>query len=309
MSHFTVLVISKEGEGPEAQLAPYHEFECTGHNDEYIVEIDQTEEVLEDIKEHKKEGTSVKDFLKDWNGLVLVEAGKEPDYEGEHKYGYFTLNEDGSLKKCVRRTNPNSKWDWYQIGGRWTGFFKGKEGVEGEVGTHSLVSTHRASNGHYDQIRKGDVDFEGMKKEAREKAEKDWDEIHAIIGEHLEGYVTWVQTTENFGRVGDDYSNFDRDGARDFYNKQPAQLALGKAKMFMMDSDQYICTREEFAKKAEDSAFQTYAYVKDGEWYSKGDMGWWAISTNEKSEYSQSFTEMLESLPDDMILTLVDCHI
>jgi len=42
MSHFTVLVI---GENPEAQLAPYHEFECTGTVNEYVQTIDKTEEV------------------------------------------------------------------------------------------------------------------------------------------------------------------------------------------------------------------------------------------------------------------------
>lgn len=33
MSHFTVLVI---GPNYEEQLAPYHEFECTGCDDEYV---------------------------------------------------------------------------------------------------------------------------------------------------------------------------------------------------------------------------------------------------------------------------------
>ena len=33
MSHFAVLVI---GPDPERQLAPYHEFECTGMDDEYV---------------------------------------------------------------------------------------------------------------------------------------------------------------------------------------------------------------------------------------------------------------------------------
>jgi hypothetical protein len=39
MSHFAVLVI---GDNPEAQLAPYHEFECTGKNDQYVQDLDET---------------------------------------------------------------------------------------------------------------------------------------------------------------------------------------------------------------------------------------------------------------------------
>jgi hypothetical protein len=38
MSHFAVTVI---GEEPEKQLAPYHEFECTGVDNEYVQSIDE----------------------------------------------------------------------------------------------------------------------------------------------------------------------------------------------------------------------------------------------------------------------------
>src|SRR5271156_101949 len=48
MSHYGVLVI---GNDIEAQLAPYHEFECTGLDNQYVQEIDQTEGALEEYKE------------------------------------------------------------------------------------------------------------------------------------------------------------------------------------------------------------------------------------------------------------------
>ena len=41
MSHFSVLVI---GENVDEQLAPYHEFECTGEDNQYVQPIDRTEE-------------------------------------------------------------------------------------------------------------------------------------------------------------------------------------------------------------------------------------------------------------------------
>lgn len=44
MSHFTVAVI---GDNPEDQLAPFHDFECTGLNDQYVKDIDITEEARE----------------------------------------------------------------------------------------------------------------------------------------------------------------------------------------------------------------------------------------------------------------------
>jgi len=40
-------------------------------------------------------------------------------------------------------------------------------------------------------------------------------------------------------------------------------------------------------------------------------MGWWGITTNEKAddEWNNEFQKLIEDLPDDTLLTLVDCHI
>ena len=38
MSHFTVMVV---GDDVDYQLAPFHEFECTGVDDEFVQNIDK----------------------------------------------------------------------------------------------------------------------------------------------------------------------------------------------------------------------------------------------------------------------------
>src|SRR6478736_5292678 len=50
MSHFSVLVI---GPDYEKQLAPYHEFECTGVDDEFVKEVDDTEQQREEFLSQK----------------------------------------------------------------------------------------------------------------------------------------------------------------------------------------------------------------------------------------------------------------
>ena len=52
MSHFTVLVV---GENVKEQLAPFHEFECTGVNDEHVVSVDKLPEALEEYNEKTTE--------------------------------------------------------------------------------------------------------------------------------------------------------------------------------------------------------------------------------------------------------------
>lgn len=61
MSHFTVLVI---GDNPEEQLAPFHEFECTGLDDQYVIDMDETQE----YREQYESETSTR--CKDENGAL-----------------------------------------------------------------------------------------------------------------------------------------------------------------------------------------------------------------------------------------------
>lgn len=56
-----------------------------------------------------------------------------------------------------KTNNPNSKWDWYQIGGRWPGMLKLK-------------------NGYVDQARFGDIDWIAMKKERIRDKHNQWNE-------------------------------------------------------------------------------------------------------------------------------------
>lgn len=55
-----------------------------------------------------------------------------------------------------------------------------------------------------------------------------------------------------------------------------------------------------------------FAFITpDGKWYERGEMGWWAVVTNEKSsdDWDTEFYKMVEELDDDVVVTLVDCHI
>lgn len=114
MSHFAVLVI---GENPEKQLAPYHEFECTGLNDQYVQSVDETEEfkaqMAEVISEKNMTEKQALEDTMDYYGIDdsrIVEDETQVDFNGEHMYGYVVMGPNG-LEKYVNRTNPNKKWD------------------------------------------------------------------------------------------------------------------------------------------------------------------------------------------------------
>lgn len=75
--------------------------------------------------------------------------------------------------------------------------------------------------------------------------------------------------------------------------------------------DEHLCSRNEFVGRAMARAVPTFALVKDGKWYEKGEMGWWACVSNEKeqSDWNKEFNDLLESIPNDTLISVFDCHI
>ena len=302
MSHFTVLVV---GEPLEELLQPYHEFECTGKLDRYVQDVPKDVGKLRAEYEDKREEYEYKtfeEFLEDYHGLHPCKYGEELDFEGEHKYGWFKMDESGNVIAAADRTNPNAKWDWWQLGGRWTGFFKLKQGREGQKGTPGLMTPAATLPEAADQCRWGDIDIEGMREEARQEAGKDFDTYFAILKEYPE--------TKNWKQVREEYPNID--DARKAYHEQPAVKAWWKAHMFA-DSpmDTYGTDREAYIEKQAANALSTFAILKDGKWYERGEMGWWATVSNEKDEkeWSDTVDKILGEISDDTLVSVVDCHI
>lgn len=311
MSHFTVLVI---GDNFEDQLAPYHEFECTGENDQYVQDVDVTEEMNKSISE----GESIEDAL-GYYGLEdkIVDDESKVEKVGNtcaHKFGYAIVK-DNKLIKAVNRTNPNRKWDWYQVGGRWSGFLKLKEGATGQNGRRSWANPGENDAGYCDQARKCDIDFDGMRNEAGEEAGKKWDLFHKHLGHLIEGFVTWEEMRARHVSI---------DNARDEYHNQPLRKRMSELSsrdsnlseddrtfFVWLDIEPYLVTREQHVQSARNRAIATFAVVKDSKWFEKGEMGWWGIVHDEKDQedWNRQYNELLDSLPEDTMLTVVDCHI
>lgn len=149
MSHFTVMVVGKNYEG---QLAPFQE------NDGTI-----PEEYLEFAVEVPKRGVRryIKERLSQLPRTDQPKFARLSDAAFMKRYGGFTANENGDYGYF---TNPDSKWDWYRMGGRWRGYFKLKKGKTGIVGEEAGLdkSDSRIWPNGVDQARKCDIDFDAM---------------------------------------------------------------------------------------------------------------------------------------------------
>lgn len=297
MSHFTVLVV---GNNVEAQLAPFHEFECTEQDDEYVQDIDKTDDERSSFERAKERGddyASFADFLRAmYNKEYVVPFGEEPNKD-DHKYGYALQDENGEITKVVDRTNPNAKWDWWVVGGRWAGFFTLKDGATGKRGENGLMGSCKSESG-VDQARKGDIDIDGMRAAAVKEAGEKYDEVHAIIAGR--DWMSWDECRER--------NEGDIDAARAQYHDQAVVQDIDKKYTFLRLED-YKMTREKHTQRASDFAIATFAVIKDGQWYERGEMGWWGAVSNESDDWPARFAELLDGLPDDTLLTIVDCHI
>jgi hypothetical protein len=225
--------------------------------------------------------TTFESYMKNW-------CGEEPDENG--RYGYYY--------------NPNAKWDWYSMGGRWSGFFKLKDGVKSIVGRPGIFNNDPKEYGEgvrADQAKKGDIDFTGMRKQYVDKQMAQYDKFHKVLnGREL---PIWNNIFEKYGKEK-------INEARDEYWKNPVIKDLQDAE-FHFDVEEFLVSREEYERISFHTAVTTYALLMNGTWYEKGQMGWWGMASNEKSQdnWNMEFSNLIDSLSDDTILTVVDCHI
>ncbi len=287
MSHFTVMVI---GDNPEEQLAPYQENNMGNCPQEYLSFNDMTESLKSDWESEDEE--IKQECNNDFNQYASVYQGYKKQEDG--RYGYWE--------------NSNAKWDWYSLGGRWSGYFKMKPGAEGSTGEPGLL-TPPAQAGYADAALKSEIDFAAMMDEASKTAGEKWDLVHSII-EGCEPAQSWDHIREQMfpGQI---------EKARNFYHGQPAIKALSEwnsknnHKLFGSNPEDFKCTRDEYCLDAARASFVPFSLIKDGKWYQKGEMGWWGMAHNEMSEmkWTARVAQMIDELPDNTLISLYDCHI
>lgn len=264
--------------------------------------------------------------------------------------GTSRLKEDGSWEfGYTTNFNQRARWDWWALGGRWHGFFQLKEKVsigsqpipewrksvgsafedrkEGAAEIPVQDGTEQAIlglsgvggddpsdnfEGKADLALKGDIDFEAMRTLQAHIAEQEYDKYEeATKGIEIGRSFEVVRDEIAAGR---ELTQDVMDEARKAYWSQPWIKALQEAKLigfFSNPVEIWSKSREEYVQRARDSAISTFAVLLDGEWYERGQMGWWGITSNEmdEGEWFAKQSALIEDLPDDVYLALVDVHV
>ena len=204
--------------------------------------------------------------------------------------------------------NPLSKWDWWQVGGRFSGAFIThiKKGVKVSDENYGEPSWCTKEIG-IDSIEKKYIDFDAIRKDAETDARERYRNIARLFknGEIPKVDMTWAKVCELFkDKTLDEKRNIHKAREED---KNSASPVLG----FFTSIDDYQMSEEEYVKKKGDQSFVPFAVVKDGKWYERGEMGWWAMVANEKepTEWYEIVKKLLDETDDDEMITIVDCHI
>lgn len=171
MSHYSVLVI---GEDPEYSLEPFSEHlevDNTISKEELIAKEkasipryqDMYDAFNKDPEEYKKihgRNQNHIDFIEKEVGLMLNDWTDADWYAKAIKY--YDEEDLDAAGGYMSTYNPNSQWDWYQIGGRWSGELRLKpRAISGEKGERSWTNeAEDIDDEHVDSALKRDIDWE-----------------------------------------------------------------------------------------------------------------------------------------------------
>jgi len=270
MSHYTVLVVTEDGDYEKA-LEPFDE------NLEVEPYVEETkEQIIERLKQRKKryDEEIAKGGIYDWFEKYYGQVNWD---DNESIYSaYRKIEEDEDFDESGNKLstyNPNSKWDWYQLGGRWGGSFKLKESREVIKESDKTWATgwEDVKEGYTDHAQFKDIDLTLNPKDV-EEAKRFWEVV-----------------VEN--KPAQENEKFDTFWKPEYYIEQ------------YDDKETYIkCQTELFA----------CALLYKGEWIEAGRMGWFgcknSTSDSEKA-YREKFYEVINSLKPTDYLSMIDCHI
>lgn len=342
MSHFTVSLILADTsdstlEGSiEEMLLPYKEAGAGGVPRECLEFRDTEDEYLAEFEGQKVERVRLEDgtTVWPWDERFRVKDGASPfdaltktvvpehlervqqsfseiygtfdrfcrDYhaaEREHngRYGYWH--------------NPKGRWDWYQIGGRWSGLLRTKGGARVDYARFRDLDLRWAA----DKERHERRTFLGDLKTFCVQGMKDADGSNPFDGVRSTLLDLGLMVCADLGEIPTLEEKYGPipESRRAVW---PRQVTPGIDRFDLIVVDPALVD-ESWLRKHDGGRFypfRTYAFLDERGWCEPGKMGWWASTDASPAsrikygrEYRDRFLRALEETPD-AFLVVVDCH-
>lgn len=227
-------------------------------------------------------------FCQDYYGIAQANSWEPIDLDGEHYNGHVLVDAEGNVHKVVKRTTKNGHWDWWEVGGRFSGILN--------------------SAGGRDICKRGDISILKLMKEDEKHRRKAIVQMagkagiaEADMGNLLEVYRRAVTDWKADGKG-------DWEAHRLWMTRRDERLAPileDLSRMAMLKPGQ---TLDEYYRDGQ--PFGTYAVVMDGQWMEAEREAFWRMKpgTHSDSDWSQKCWEIFRDLPPSKWLAIVDCH-
>lgn len=202
---------------------------------------------------------------------------------------------DDTVHKKGYWSNPNGKWDWYYLGGRWDGFLLTKAG-------------HNEN-----QVTKDEIDFATMRANLFTSAAKDYNQILKIFNNQI------PIVDYSWGDLSHIKNILQR---RQTYEYQPGKLLWDTKYATLPCKTRELLDRydieqfkshssvESFALTESLKAGVTMAVIHNGVYYERGTTLWWG-NVDEKmthEQWNEWYHKYISELPDDTLLSVYDLH-
>ena len=272
MSHYAVLVLHKSNNEEDYENIIANMLALFDENLKVKPYKYQTKEkAINYMKEHV---VPFNDFMKDYSDEELLNWYLD-------EYSSYSLGEDGYIYTTY---NPNSKWDWWCIGGRFSEY---------------LSLTDKAFNRSLKEYKEqwGEEVLEDYREEYRYVSSapvKDIQWITLLSPEKKEQLKRWWEI------------NIEGDEPKEGEEKD--KWFIWKPEYYKQrykDADTYI-------KLQEQACFHAVV-TPDGIWHEPSEMGWFAMTDGDPADelkWDLAFYDtFIKTADPDWIATIIDCHI
>jgi hypothetical protein len=243
---------------------------------------------------HRERFSSFEAFVEEWEG----NEARDPKHG---RYGHYA--------------NLNAKWDWYCVGGRWTGHFPVVSGVRPKVKLPKDKWDAIPKVGYSDVVSFSSIDLEKVDADHVRNTDEFFTEYRELLaGKEFKAFEGPRSRAMSIGLLRVVQGPYPEP-------KENEVVIPWKGKVrFDDDRDSWNdvalrVTPEQFRAKYSACFYplNTYAALDEKGWHAPGDMGWFGCSDDEPGAYVE-FAEWFQNVfiedcsPTD-VLVIVDCHI
>jgi hypothetical protein len=222
---------------------------------------------------------------------------------------YYASPGDGRVEDGVlgymSTYDPDGKWDWWQVGGRYAGRLKVKDGVTVpnlKFGWEwdNTPADERPGPDRTDRCQIKDLDIEGLRLEVATKAAEEWDRFALFTAIHGP-IMVWDPDRHN------------EPGFREAYHSQPALEAFREefGGWALPTKELVEMSREEYIVDRASQAWSAYSLYVHGEGWFEADANYEMSHADREAAQRRLVRRMnmlLENLDPETWVTIVDYH-